>query len=98
MERLKVKRPYQHFKGNLYYVHDLVQHSETGEILVSYQALYGEYGMFVRPLSMFLEKIDPKREDNITGQSDRFVLFDSARSPLTSHSVYQKGAVEDGRV
>lgn len=70
------KRPYRHFKGNLYYVHDLVQHTETEEILVSYQALYPPYGMFVRPLSMFQEGIDPQREGNQLGQKWRFQLYE----------------------
>lgn len=70
------KRPYRHFKGNLYYVHNVVTHTETREVLVSYQALYPPYGMFVRPLSMFCEKIDPKREGNKYGQLWRFQLYE----------------------
>ncbi|MFI3253846.1 MAG: DUF1653 domain-containing protein [Eubacteriales bacterium] len=74
------KRPYRHFKGNLYYVHDLVKHTETREILVSYQALYPPYGMFVRPLSMFCEEIDPNREGNKLGQLWRFALYEGEGS------------------
>ncbi|MFI3249691.1 MAG: DUF1653 domain-containing protein [Eubacteriales bacterium] len=70
------KRPYRHFKGKLYYVHDVVTHTETRELLVSYQALYPPYGMFVRPLAMFQEEIDPKREGNQSGQSWRFELYE----------------------
>ena len=76
MERkIEVQRPYRHFKGNLYYVHSIVMHSETREELVSYQCLYEPYGMFVRPLSMFLEKVEEGRKDNITGQIYRFELY-----------------------
>ena len=76
MERkIEVQRPYRHFKGNLYYVHSIVMHSETREELVSYQCLYEPYGMFVRPLSMFLEKVEEGRVDNITGQIYRFELY-----------------------
>lgn len=75
---IELKRPYQHFKGKLYYVYDLVEHTETREILVSYQALYPPYGMFVRPLAMFEEEISASREGNITGQTRRFQLFDSS--------------------
>lgn len=69
------KRPYRHFKGNLYYVHDILTDCETGEKIVSYQCLYEPFGMFARSVEVFLEKIDPKREDNITKQTRRFELF-----------------------
>jgi hypothetical protein len=45
---------YRHFKGNRYEVIDLVKHSETEETLVLYRALYGERGLWVRPLAMFV--------------------------------------------
>lgn len=72
---IKAQRPYRHFKGNLYYVHSIVEHSETGEELVSYQMLYPPYGMYVRPLKMFQEKVEEGREDNITNQVYRFELY-----------------------
>ena len=49
---------YRHYKGNLYEVIDIVQHSETEENLVLYKALYGEKGTWVRPLAMFFDKIE----------------------------------------
>lgn len=48
---------YKHYKGSLYKVMGCVQHSETEEWLVSYQALYGDYGYWVRPYSMFVENV-----------------------------------------
>ncbi len=48
---------YRHFKGGLYEVLGLAQHSETLETLVVYRALYGEKGLWVRPVAMFLEQV-----------------------------------------
>ena len=49
---------YQHFKGAQYLLIELAKHSETGEDMVVYQALYGERGIWVRPLAMFDEVIE----------------------------------------
>jgi len=46
---------YQHYKGNYYQVIGIARNSETLEEVVVYQALYGEKGLWVRPLSMFQE-------------------------------------------
>ena len=48
---------YRHYKGNLYEVVDVARHSETEEQLVVYRALYGERGLWVRPLAMFSETV-----------------------------------------
>jgi len=49
---------YEHYKGSLYQVIELARHSETEEILVIYRALYGEQGLWARPLDMFSEDIE----------------------------------------
>ena len=49
---------YRHFKGNLYEVIGVAQHSETQEEMVVYRALYGEYGLWVRPAAMWTETVD----------------------------------------
>ena len=49
---------YRHYKGNLYQVLHTAHHSETEEALVVYRCLYGEYGVWVRPLSMFTETVE----------------------------------------
>ena len=49
---------YRHYKGALYEVIDVARHSETEEWLVVYRALYGDRGLWVRPLDMFTESVD----------------------------------------
>ena len=49
---------YRHFKGNEYEVLHLAKHSETNEDMVVYRALYGERGVWVRPLAMFIAEIE----------------------------------------
>lgn len=49
---------YRHYKGNLYEVSGTARHSETEETMVVYRALYGEYGLWVRPAAMFAETVD----------------------------------------
>lgn len=55
---IKPGKKYRHFKGKEYLVLHLAKHSETLEELVVYQPLYGERGIWVRPLNMFKEKVD----------------------------------------
>ncbi len=54
---MKIGSIYEHYKGQRYQVLGVARHSETLEELVVYQALYGEKGMWVRPLGMFLEEV-----------------------------------------
>ena len=49
---------YRHFKGNRYQVIDIARHSETLEQVVVYRALYGDKGLWIRPLDMFEETIE----------------------------------------
>lgn len=49
---------YRHFKGNSYQIVSIAKHSETLEEFVVYQALYGEMGMWIRPVKMFEELVE----------------------------------------
>ena len=55
---VKTKAIYKHFKGDLYLVEDIAVHSETGEKMVIYRALYGAAQLYARPYEMFCQKID----------------------------------------
>ena len=57
MESIKPGR-YRHFKGNEYEVLGVARHSETREEMVVYRALYGEFGLWVRPVSMWNEIVE----------------------------------------
>ena len=69
---MKSLRPgiYRHFKGNEYLVIDVAKHSETEEPMVVYRALYGDCGLWVRPLSMWNEQID---RDGYKGPRFKFI-------------------------
>jgi len=49
---------YRHYKGKEYEVIGIAKHSETLEYMVIYMALYGENGIWVRPLKMFIEEVE----------------------------------------
>lgn len=72
---------YKHRNGNLYQVIGVARHSETLEELVVYQALYGSYGLWVRPIKMFTEEIEiaGKRQSRFEFVGDGVFEFSKLR-------------------
>lgn len=68
MEAIKIHGIYKHYKGDLYIVEDIANHSETKEKLVIYRALYEDNTLWARPYEMFLDEV------NKNGQKYRFEL------------------------
>lgn len=65
MREIKIHGIYRHFKGMYYLVEDIAKDSETLELMVVYRMLYGDKGLFVRPLDMFLSEVDHEKYPDV---------------------------------
>ena len=77
MQELQIGRVYRHFKGDYYLVEGLAHDSESGVPCVIYRKLYGDGGLWVRPLEMFLSRVDREKYPEVR-QEYRFQLQEIA--------------------
>lgn len=62
------KGKYRHYKGNMYEVIGVAKHSETEEEMVVYKALYGDFGLWVRPAEMWNQEVNGVRRFTYIGK------------------------------
>lgn len=82
---------YKHFKGQLYQVRALAENSEDNTPMVVYQAMYTPFKIWVRPLSMFLEKLDKEKYPDAAQEYrfERIILDDRQNTEAAKPDIVQ---------
>lgn len=91
---------YRHFKDGLYQIVALAGHSETGEQMVVYQALYGDFGVYVSPLAVFMGEVDREKYPQAR-QKYRFERADETKerhTPERTEAASGRAAVEKASI
>lgn len=98
---IKDEHFFRHFKGKWYMILNTAEHTETGEQMVIYKALYGENKIYCRPMKMFLEPTDKEKYPD-ANQEYRFMSIKElirtlgrkkVKQLLTKECVFNKGVV-----
>lgn len=83
---------YKHFKGNQYQIITLAADCEDGKPMVVYQALYGEFKVYVRELSEFMSLVDKEKYPKVSQEYRFEKVALSEESPVTENVFGEAGA------